>query len=576
YLIEASRGATTGEMREFYIELPLNFQKIYEFASQITKAKQLYSFPERWTMQIINGVGGLNDPIPKMDWSDFQPSSAASWNKVDVKNHITGNLLANYIPLFRVYNTREFIPYIYANPITTGIYAQRDLPIGSPSGQDYADLDANFIYMPNWNIYFDISGRGVEGNRITAEQGSGWAKFFSWLGMKRYSYAYDLSYPIVIEINDKTENAQKLFGRDGYKFFFALEANIRDNKEMPCQGAGLELTAPPSGSILCNENQWNSGELTIETVDAQGNPLADVGINYACGNMIACVIGSTAIDDNISSPNYGRAVLVTKLPYPCVGGYLLPGADGYWTYPINYSSVMLPEEKTDKIKIALEKFRSINATIVKKRICKMTIPPAGLVGKPTVAWKAAFGFGALASNEIAQITLEKIKTVAGEEDFSVNIVSEGGADFTIPQIVPGKYKMTGTLIYNLPAPERNNITFADEKICVKRDLLGICTDYDTMHIEPFNESFYEGGIELDNIEIPANYLDDYDVLTFKIISVPDACSFNVLSFSDTEQIGKYGEWATALRADLLPTPGRSKTTSYAAPPAENPLMAPLE
>jgi hypothetical protein len=555
YSLQAEKGDTKEVVPDFYAELPFNFMKIYEFASQITKAKRLYYFFERWIMNIIDGVGGLNSEIPKTYNVDFSPGTAETWSKTKIEEHITSNILPGYVSAMRVYNTQNYEPLVFASEIATGLYRFRDLPIGSAQDFDFSDLKVNFHYFPGWPVYFDITGRGVQGDLVSAEQGSAWEQFFSWLLIKRYQYYYDISFPVIIEITDLTQKAKDIFGPDGYRFLFALEANIRDNEELNCSGPGLDLITEPLTSNICNQLHFKSGNIVIETHDDNGRPVPDVDVVYQCGKQTGCQIGATKIETNTSSPYYSKAVLETKLPYPCAGGYLAANKVKYFMDPLQYNTA---PKKDDYVALELMQVRTVNASVIKKRIIKQ----AG-------NWQPAPGFGALLPNENAVITFERIRPNFAASDFTA-FLEVKGSEASAVDLVPGSYKISGTLAYELPSLDRNEVAFKDERICEGVEVLGECIgDWQMLHIDPFNESFAEGGIELD-INISKGYLDGRNILYLKVISVPDSSSFDLLSFSDVNQVGRHADWSKTLADELQPGL-TAPVFGYAMPSEENPM-----
>ncbi|MBW2966102.1 hypothetical protein KY342_03285 [Candidatus Woesearchaeota archaeon] len=541
YPLEVEKAGSKEAIPDFYIEFPFDFMKIYEFALQITKAEREYGFFEKWIMYTIDGLGGLDAEIPKTYSVDFSPSTPTTWRVSTVKEHLINNILPGYVSALRVYNTQNFEPMVFQNDIATGLYRFRDLPVGTSHGFRFDDLKVNFNYFSYWPIYFDIDGRGVEGNVIGPEQSSAFEEFFSWLGLKRYQYYYDISFPVIVDITDQTQTAKNLFGPDGYRFLFALEANIRNNEELDCEGPGLDLIAPPGGSNLCKPIHFKSGDILIETIDKKTKePLEDVTVVYQCGKKVGCDIGYTQIETNSTSINFNKAVLDTKLPYPCAGGYLRLAKEGYFIDPIRYNTA---PKKDDTLVIELEPVRRVKARIVKKRIVKYRGD-----------WVPASGFGALLPNEVAIVSLTRIKPTIEAADFATLISVQGDKEVEV-ELIPGDYEITGTLNYNLPALDREQIVFGDERICagtkVGEDCIG---EWQTLHVDPFKESFMEGGVEIDSVKIQESYLDNYETLYFKVVSVPDSSSFDQLSFGDIALVGNYSRFSQTLRAELIPSP----------------------
>jgi hypothetical protein len=541
YPLEIKKGDVKETVPDFYVEFQFNFMKIYEFASQITKAQRMYYFFGKWVINIIDGLGGINSVIPKTYYVDFSPGNSKYWSEMEAKEQIMNNVLPYYIPLLRIYNTENYEPLVLESDIATGIYRFRDLPVGTSQGFDYSDLKVNFNYFPHWPIYLDIRGRGVQGDYIGPEQGSAFEELFSWLGLKRYQYYYDISFPVIVEVIDQTQDAQNLFGSSGYNFQFALEANVRGNEDLNCSGSGEPLLLPPMSSLMCKRLHFKSGDIVIETKDTSGNPLADVQITYQCGRETGCPIGYTEIETNESSPYHGKAILKTKLPYPCAGGNLKVTRFKYYLDPVLYSTT---PKRNDTIVIELEPIRTVNVTVVKKRIVKF----AG-------SWSPAPGFGSMLPNEKVMISLERIKTSPASEEFVRSFSFNGSDPYTTVELIPGDYKVSGLFMYELPALNRDEVVFADERVCTGLEIGGECTgDWEIMHIDPFNDTFMEGGVELESVPITAALLDDYNIIYFKVVSVPDSASFGVLSFSDLETLGSHDAWSMKLGAELNPGP----------------------
>jgi hypothetical protein len=541
YPLEIKKGDVKEKVPDFYVEFPFNFMKIYEFASQITKAQLTYSFFERWIMNAVDALGGMNSEIPKTYHVDFSTGNAKYWSELKVKENLMQNILPYYIPSLRIYNTQNYEPLTLESDIATGLFRFRDLPIGTSQGFDYSDLKVNFNYFPHWPIYLDISGRGVQGDYIGPEQGSAWEELLSWMGLKRYQYYYDISFPVIVDVTDRTQEAQNAFGSSGYTFQFALEGNVRNNDPINCSGSGGPIHTAPVGSLMCKQMHLKSGDVIIETKDSRGNSVEDVSIIYQCGPAAGCNIGYTKIETNQSSPYNGRAVLKTKLPYPCAGGNLKATKFKYYIDPILYSTT---PKRNDIIEIILEPLRVVNATVVKKRIVKF----GG-------GWSSAPGFGSLLPNEKAMITLERVKTSAVSEDFVRSFAVDGTNPIAKVELIPGDYKISGMLTYELPALDREVVSFADEEECAGVEVGGECLgDTITLHIDPFEDSFFEGGVEIDSAPITATLLDDYKTIYFKVVSVPDSSSYDILSFSDLDMIGAYGDWSDRLGSELNPGP----------------------
>ena len=86
--------------------------------------------------------------------------------------------------------------------------------------QEYPfSVDINYN---DWPIYFSIRPEPLTG---TSHRQSFYYNIMSPFQTNTYEFYYDLSVPFLVQIHDK--NA---FNGEGYTLNFAIEANIRDNK----------------------------------------------------------------------------------------------------------------------------------------------------------------------------------------------------------------------------------------------------------------------------------------------------------------------------------------------------------
>ncbi len=527
YPLEIKKQRSKERIDRFYVTIPLDLRKIYELAEGITNAEQKFMYLDRWTIEELTAFGlGMNkDKLPPISASTLEPGKApVIWTKTDVKKKVQNNILPHYTSFFQVYNTANY-------NARADFYGRATLPIVSPSGDTYEDLNVNFEYLNYWPIYFDISGRGVSGDVIGPE--SAIVSYFDWVGIRRYDFYYDISYPVKVDIYDKDALNKK-----GYHFIFGLEANVRDNKALNCSSRDKELVAPPTTSLLCQENQ-RCAKVLIETLDAQyNNRLEDVNVIYSSTSE-SCDIG--VVEQGLNE---------ISLPQ-CVGSgcSLLVSKQGYWSYPQTYSvrcyttsgcereDVLCDNEK---IIVDLEPYRTKDFVVKKKRMMKDT------------SWKFNNEAVNLLDNEYVVLSLEKIKENQNEEDFAVNGIFNGDEfEAVLERIIPGKYKARMDLFYKFPdLAGRKEVVFKGKEECAG-GIAGIGEKCVTIDDMKFNETFNEGGAVFE-FEITKDKLDNNDVIEFYVISTVDSSSFNLLSIDDTDQMGKVEELSETYRSELEP------------------------
>jgi hypothetical protein len=538
YPLKLKKQESEIRAQKFYGKIPLNFKHMYEFAEQIANAEAQYPYLEKWTLEQINGFGLLlnENNLPPTSAADFDPTSGpVYWSEQRVKDAFRKMILVSYTPMLQVYGTLNYDERL------GNYYEKTTLPIISPRGDTYYDLMVHFLYLDWWPIYFDISGRGAKGDLIGPETGS--FSDFSWLGLKRYSFYYDVSYPVLVEIKDASEDIRPYFDR-GYTFRFGIEANVRKNKPINCSGSGQTGIAEPSGTQICNAGCAN---VVIATNSAKDNIGIDaVSLEYGTTHE-SCSMGVSNLE-----PVTGVSELSVKLPQ-CVGtGCVLKASKfGYASAlkPVSvrcdtdsYSICEKPEVLCDgeTLTLSLEPKRTKTITVQKKR---MTKGAAWIFNPEPVP---------LLKSEMAMITLQRIKESASEEDMSISTIYYGNqSSAELTSLVPGKYSVNINLYYELPDVfGRKEVVFKSQKICTP-GFLGIGEECTTIGPHIINQTFPAGGSTY-NFTLTKHDLDSYNRIIFYTISSPDASSFNNLDMNDMTKMVNVDELSLQYADQLYP------------------------
>ncbi len=606
YKVEAQKDKSKFEIDEYIKTIPVELKKIYELAESLKIVETNMTYLEKWTLEQLAGFGlGLNkNKLPPITNFELDPGEKPIyWIKQKVREDLTNNMLPLYTSFLSVANTRN-----YNYDLIGTFYERALLPIISPSGYNYNNLDVTFNYFNWWPIYFDITGRGISGQIIGPERAS--SSYFHFFTMQRYNFYYDMSYPILVDIYDPTA-----FNDEGLHFYIGLETNVRDNDPLKCEGAGLTEYAPPYGSLFCNYDQGCSN-ITIETIDAKTNqPLDNVIIYYSSGSE-SCDKGFTEIQNN-------KALLKTSLPQ-CVGPACSLNAvkKDYWYYPKTYAvrcdtsgGVCLDNDvlcNGEYLKLKMEPYRNNNIIIMKKKMVKQ--------GRKD--WIFDITSHKLLDNEYAMISLEKIKDHPNEEDLTlvgmfygnlsnnenkltgntvkitgmVTTATQGSNQNSInllPGLIPGNYKLNINLFYEFPDYKgRNDVLFKEVEECNEDVIIDmiksgavtgavtgasiggpigaaigaaigtgvgtvtglLVSEKSCVNIPPytFNDTFVEGGFTA-NITLTKEMLDN-DNLIFYALSAPDIdSSYDVLDIYDLEEMGKLEQYSKQYRVPLKPT-----------------------
>ncbi|MBW2989596.1 hypothetical protein KY358_04745 [Candidatus Woesearchaeota archaeon] len=405
YPLEVSRQGTA-EISGFLARSDVNLKKIYELASEISLLQSQYRYLEGHLKNLIVGYSGIKeDLLPPMHETVIKFGGETVWQEAKVKENIE-NMLASYVQTLKVSNTANYIPYFMGGQLSSALY---NLGMLIPVQGEYYDLSTSFIYHPSWwPIYLDM---GCEGGACRPESFS--SNLLTLIGIQRYSFSYDISFPIQVLIEDPSA-----FGGQGYSFNFLMESNMRDNQAMPA-----DYLAPPDpspqASGYCDDDKRDSGNVYITVHDPDDYPIDDADAVYSCGGE-SCSIGKTE-----------GGSLTAKFPSCFGGGVLSIVKDGYLSRSIKID--IEPDYSAD-LPFVLNP-RSAKRFIVRKRMIEK-------VQSGNIQYWNVGGIKNLSSNEEAVVLLEKI----GSEDEerlqtggSYNGTQEGPSSMII---AAGKYKAT--------------------------------------------------------------------------------------------------------------------------------------
>jgi len=514
YPFNAERQDVKARISQFPVKIPINLNKVYELGTKITNLEIKHRYLEKHVLNLLVAFSGVDrEKLPPMSDMQFKFGSTTSWQKSDIKNKITG-LLSYYVPLFQVDGTFNYDRLIFDSELKQRLYDSTIVPVANDS---FRDLSAYFTYLDFWPVYFDLN---CKGERCAPSSANSLISFF---GIQDYRFAYDLSFPVLVEIKDPFAlNGQ------GYTFSFFLEGNIRNNKAMPADFAPLEKAALSERSLFCDIR--TSGNVSINVVNAATKkPVNDAQILYTIIDE-SCFIGSTNSDGML------------KEVFPIgIGGVINVVRDAYIGKAVEFDPKV---SKDDSLKINLYPTYTKKLIVRKKNVAKT---PQG--------WQFINTPLDLSDKESAVITLTRING-EGELDFSSVANYEGKQkEPSEIEIAPGKYTADATLILN------ERVVIPPKEKCVGKKFLGIgkkeCftipkVDFGEGATEG-EERFAEGGLKL-NITIKPGDLERYDTLVFYVISA-DIVSIPEQDrvIEDIEQIGKIEDYSNTYRIALQPT-----------------------
>ena len=499
YPLKITQANAVGEVNEFSARMELNLKRIYELGSLLTELEAQYRYLENDVLNMIVLFSGIDDKkLPPMAETEFKFGSGESWTKSQVKGNIE-NMLMSYIPMLKVTGTANYEPFTaIGNELQEALY---NVHSTVPLNETFSDLEVRMTYLDFWPIYFDLN---CDGEHCTSESVS--SNLLALIGIQRYNFVYDVSFPVMVEIYDR--NALR---GQGYYFRYFLEGNIRNNEVLKSDFVPLEMVNPNPSSLLCKESSRNSGQVVV-TVKEGDKLLDDVEVMYSCAGE-TCSIGKTS-----------RGALVAKFPI-CFGGIVTLNKDGY----LARSEILSTElEKPGKIESAMVKLSTVNVKVEKKKM-----------GYSDGKWGFNAASSPLEAEEYGMITFRRKGQIL-DDDLTQSAEFRFGENVSV-QLAPGDYELEVRLF-----TDEDVVIPADER-CEGELFFKECF---TIPKTSINETFPLGGGKI-NVTITAGDLNlsmTVYALALGILDVPEA----LRKIEMLEQINKIDGYAAENSAMLQP------------------------
>lgn len=517
YPIDASK---TGKARisKYYTKVDVDLEKIFELAMIITAYEQQYHFLERAALNLIAGFSSIDENrLPPTTGTTFQPYSSTRWIKSDVQQKLTDALMS-YISLFQVYGTKNYEHNDMDNLLKMRVYEWFIVPMQDES---FNDLEAHFNYLDFWPIYFDLNCRGE-----VCEPDSVNMPLLPFIGLQRYNFKYDVSFPVLVEINDPDA-----FNGRGFPFRFFLEANVRNNEPLSEDFNPYNITAVPSTTMLCNQEQLDSEDISIIVRDSiTRNPVEDVNVLFNVADE-SCPLGTT--DNN--------GVLITKMPLGNVGSFVSFIKRDFITKSLVYN----PSAGSKRTEMMLDPVFEKKVVVKKKKVVKSGDE-----------WNFVDQAYDLYDSERAIVTLERIGGF-GEEEFISGAEYPGTQypkDVAGPSTIrigPGEYNLRISMIDN------DEIIIPEEHVEEDTGLVGELLGEDVKYTLPemrFGETqpYPSGGLNI-NFTVNPQTLLRSDTIEFFVVSadlkgVPQAQR----KFDDLDQMSMYDQYSGEYSGVLQP------------------------
>jgi hypothetical protein len=526
YPIEVSREDRRIEIEQFFTKLDVKIKDAYDLASDITDYEISVNFLGEHTLNLISMYSKpvSTKRLPPTGHYTMSPGDFMIWTTTETRDRLESNVLPPGISMIQVIGTSNYQRNVMFDletrtydRIGTGIMDQT--LIYPSQNRSFPLLEARMAYLDWWPIYLNINDEEV---LKPEEIGPAFtAPLFDLLGMNRYEFLYDVSYPVVVMITDPLA-----FNDEGFKFNFALEANVRNNQAMNV--SFMTLPAPAAASYLCDENQRNSGLITIDLSEMYTDfPIRRAKVDFIAGDEI-CFVGFTEFTED------GRTVLSANFP---VGvGEIKIFKDNY--LPIRRQFNALLDEPAD-YEFNMIPITTINATVVPipliyqrgGYILPPGIPSASLLPKES----ALMTFNRVDDDEYGDYT-----------SFLMYNATSGPVEMLI---APGTYKVKGYIVLNqevrIPEEKKTfDIPFKDDKTVTINETV----------FERWNSGGVEFNEETGYLVIEPSDMQESRQVRFKILRfpLPTTHSSDIGVGPDLEQLGLHAHFTTVYRHELEP------------------------
>ena len=206
----------------FITKLDINLGNSYTLALLLANAEGTNRILEKTLSLIMSNYQGPDfNLLPPVYASTTGPMQVI-WPKTLVELRIQ-DLLKAYTPIYKVENTDNgVILDAEGSTVLKNIYDYAF--ITNPF--NLSGMEVRFHYM-DWPIYLDITPSADGGETIKPDVDETEIPLSSTVIRNTYSFKYDIAFPTLVEIKDKTA-----FDNQGYSLFFALEGNIKSNEDI--------------------------------------------------------------------------------------------------------------------------------------------------------------------------------------------------------------------------------------------------------------------------------------------------------------------------------------------------------
>ncbi len=404
-------GDSTRAYADFSAPLDIKFPQIYDAAELLTQIQSRAKVFESLTKNMITAFSGINrDKLPPMWATDVQFGKQVSWSKSQVQQRLA-DLLTSQVALVQVATSKNYQYRPRSTKLGESLYNAGTL---IPGNESFSGYEITFTYLPDWGVYFDLDCNGD-----ICQPQSAFNDMLPLVGLTRYTFAYDLSYPVLVTIYDPAA----FYGK-GYTFQYLVEVNLRNNEPLAADFVPLRQLTMGGGKELCEEQHKTAGPLTVYVRDTQTNaPVPNMPIGFNCAGT-GCILGETDENGVFSSP------------FPsCINGQISAVSQDYVA---EGTTITTQEDQPLTVNLQASLIKDVPFSVKKWNVVK------GQEG-----WVSQSNPVDLESYEEVILTLSR-KHNAGEPDVvALSQYKDGEAALPL-KLIPGTYELHGQILSYAP------------------------------------------------------------------------------------------------------------------------------
>ncbi len=297
YPVTLIRGAELISEREFAHKLEVNLERMQEFLELFAAGEFLEAFLETRTLEMISIYSGTDpdDLPPKIAVRTNFDCAMQTWKAPRVKAKLQDVITQN-MRLIKVTNT-DYEPIEAAK--SQKLLDSMLIPL---SDEGFSDIEANFLYYPDFGMDFDIypkRGDDVMPHRAGNAGIPGIGNFCTL----DYNFKYFVKYPVLLEVtmkeSDRLDAVKKQVEyKKGFTFRAPFLVVIYGNQPRvfrPLTQYGIDQGAVDQyrqqagitnsmETLFCDAR--NSGNITIIAADAETSTRLESGmVYYNCGSF---------------------------------------------------------------------------------------------------------------------------------------------------------------------------------------------------------------------------------------------------------------------------------------------------